>query len=416
MKNFRFTGILLICILVFSMCSCSGIYEYFFEDDDGFSSDMNEFFGQFGSSDEVSYKEPPKIEVSDYYTTPYDNPFERELSEREIEIYNLFCYYIEHDELEFDFYDADEKEVIKAYKAVIDDHPEYFWLTKGYRYTKTTLGDKSDINFTPILYGGSEGIKDKEKELKAKVQEIVSNAESRENIYEKVLFVHDYIVENTTYDHDAAADGSDDSESYNDNDPYFDSRTAYGCLINDKAVCSGYAAAFQYIMKEMNIPCGRVSGRSVENGEPHEWNYLRIGDYNYQMDVTWDDATVSSDDEQSERVSYDYFLITTDEAELTHIIGDGQNIPECNGIEYNYYIYNNLYFEEYDFDYIAYAVRERIYSGDISVPLKFANENERERAYYDLIENDRVFEIDGIDRHISYIKGNNGLTLTINNF
>ena len=50
------------------------------------------------------------------------------------------------------------------------------------------------------------------------------------------------------------------------------------------------------------------------------------------------------------------------------------------------------------------------------VPLKFANENERERAYYDLIENDRVFEIDGIDRHISYIKGNNGLTLTINNF
>ncbi|MBQ5562508.1 MAG: hypothetical protein IIT39_03890, partial [Clostridia bacterium] len=51
-----------------------------------------------------------------------------------------------------------------------------------------------------------------------------------------------------------------------------------------------------------------------------------------------------------------------------------------------------------------------------TISLKFATENERETAYYDLIENDRVFEIDGIDRHISYIKGNNGLTLTINNF
>ena len=414
MKKIKFTGILMSCILVFSMCSCNGLYEYFFDDEEGFSSDMNEFLGQFNNSEsEVSYKEPPKIEVSDYYTTPYDNPFERELSEKEIEIYNLFCYYIEHYKLEFDFYDADENEVIKAYKAVIEDHPEYFWLTKGYRYTKTTSGNKSDIDFKPILYGGSEGITAKERKLKSKVGDIVSQAEDMDTVYEKVLFVHDYIVENTTYDHDAAAD---ESNNESDTDPYFDSRTAYGCLISGRAVCSGYAAAFQYIMKELGIPCGRVSGKSVEKGELHEWNYLRIGDYNYQMDVTWDDATISSDDEQSERVSYDYFLITTEEAELTHIINDDQNIPECNGIEYNYYIYNNLYFDEYDFDYTAYAIKERIDSGDTSVSLKFANEYERERAYYDLIENDRVFGIDGIGRHISYIKGNNGLTLTINNF
>lgn len=413
MKKFQLASILMGCIVAVTMCSCSGVYEYFFDDDNGFASDVNGFLGQFNdSSNEESYEAHPKIEVSDYYTIP-DNPFERELSEKEIEIYNLFCYYIEHYELEFDFYDADEKEVIKAYKAVIDDHPEYFWLTKGYRYTKTTLGNKSDIEFKPILYGGSDNITAKEKELKSKVHEIVSQAEKMDSVYERVLFVHDYIVENTTYDHDAASDGGDDES---ESDPYFESRTAYGCLINGRAVCSGYAAAFQYIMKELDIPCGRVSGRSVETGELHEWNYIRIGDYNYQIDVTWDDATVSSDDEQTERISYDYFLITTEEAKLTHIINDDQNIPECNGLEYNYYIYNNLYFESYEFDYAAYAIRERIYRGDTSVPLKFANEYEREMAYYDLIENDRVFEIEGIGRHISYIKGNNGLTLTINNY
>lgn len=387
----------LCCIM---MCSCSVHLDI----------NLNELLGEFSFQEEVSYKEPSKIEVSDYYTKAYDEPIQRELSESEIEIYNLICYYIENYELTFTLHNKDENEVIKAYLAVIDDHPEYFWLNKGYRYTKTTFSTHDEVEFTPVSHGSAKAIAVKQEKFQAVVDEIVTEAEKQESLYDKVLYVHDYIVDHTSYDHEAAESDSDKD------DIYFDSRTAYGCLIIGRAVCSGYAAAFQYIMKELGIPCGRVSGKSVEKGELHEWNYLRIGDYNYQMDVTWDDATISSDDEQSERISYDYFLITTEEAELTHIINDDQNIPECNGIEYNYYIYNNLYFDEYDFDYTAYAIKERIDSGDTSVSLKFANEYERERAYYDLIENDRVFGIDGIGRHISYIKGNNGLTLTINNF
>ena len=35
-----------------------------------------------------------------------------------------------------------------------------------------------------------------------------------------------------------------------------------------------------------------------------------------------------------------------------------------------------------------------------------------QKAYDDLIENDRIFRIDGVNGSISYIQGNNGLTLT----
>ena len=114
----------MIILCCMGMCSCSV----------DFDVNLGELLGE-----EVSYKEPSKIEVSDYYTKAYDEPVERELSESEIEIYNLMCYYIENYELNFVFRDKDENEIIKAYLAVIDDHPEYFWLNRGYRYTKTTF-------------------------------------------------------------------------------------------------------------------------------------------------------------------------------------------------------------------------------------------------------------------------------------
>ena len=380
-----------------AMCSCSiriaGIDELF----DG------TFF-----EDEVSYKEPPKIEVSDYYTTPYDSPVERELSESEVEFYNLICYYLESYELSFSFENADENEVIKAYKAVVEDHPEYFWVNGGYRYVTTDFGSHKKIDFTPVSQDSVNDIAAKDAKFKVKVQSVVEEAEKLENLYDKVLYVHDYIVDNTSYDYDAAASTSD-----SDYDEYFDSRTSYGCLVNGKAVCSGYAEAFQCIMQALDIPCGCISGVSVDGGEPHEWNYVKLGDYNYQIDVTWDDPSYSdTNGEKAERKSYDYFLVTTEEMEITHKMYEDQLVPECNGLEYNYYIYNGLYFPEYDFEYVAYTIRENAASGSVS--LKFGSQEECQAAYNDLISNNRIFRIDGVDSHISYIQGNSGLTMTFN--
>ena len=99
-----------------------------------FDLDLDKLFDEMFFEEEISYKEPSKIEVSDYYMTPYDSPVERELSESEVELYNMICYYLENYDLSFHFENADENEVIKAYRAVIEDHPEYFWVNGGYKY------------------------------------------------------------------------------------------------------------------------------------------------------------------------------------------------------------------------------------------------------------------------------------------
>ena len=61
--------------------------------------------------------------------------------------------------------------------------------------------------------------------------------------------------------------------------------TAYGALVNKKAVCSGYSAAYKAILDYLDLPCVIVSGYSKgkdENGNDthgdvgHSWNYVKL--------------------------------------------------------------------------------------------------------------------------------------------
>ena len=65
------------------------------------------------------------------------------------------------------------------------------------------------------------------------------------NDYEKELAVHDYIVGCASYDEthlNALGIGLPNSDN------------PYGCLINGKAICSGYSTTFQLFMDMLEIP------------------------------------------------------------------------------------------------------------------------------------------------------------------
>ncbi len=61
--------------------------------------------------------------------------------------------------------------------------------------------------------------------------------------------------------------------------------TAYGALVNKRAVCSGFAMAYKAVMDYLNVPCIVVSGYSVgkdkkgvdlDNMVGHSWNYVKL--------------------------------------------------------------------------------------------------------------------------------------------
>ncbi len=309
-------------------------------------------------------------------------------------------------ETQFHFKDCPSEEIDAAFHAVLQDHPEWFWLGDG--YTLRTVTDAAGTAYTlDAVAAETADLERQRADLEAVVNDVVSQAETKATAYEKLLLIHDYIIDRTRYDQETyqlISSGDADRE-------VFASSTAYGCLVNGTAVCSGYATAFQLLAQRLGFLCGRVSGFKT-GGESHEWNFIRAdGDF-YFVDVTWDDPV--SQDGDADLKSYEYFCIDDGELALTHTVTPGQHVPACGGSALNYYRHNGLYMEQYAFDDVKRIFEKTGESGCLE--LKFGTKSEREKAQADLIEQGKVFDLDPAlqaQGSISYAQGDSGLLLTI---
>ena len=162
-----------------------------------------------------------------------------------------------------------------CYRAVFGltyDHPELFWLKSGYsmskRYNRTQ--GYGDIPLELMQYSFWDYSMDKAKksrELADAVTKVANLARNKSSDYDVIQFVHDYLVENAIYDHDALNEFY--KTYHNASCEYIFS--AYGCLINKKPVCAGYAKAFQMIMQELGYKCIYVVG---DAGGSQAWNCI----------------------------------------------------------------------------------------------------------------------------------------------
>lgn len=102
--------------------------------------------------------------------------------------------------------------------------------------------------------------------------------------YTKIKLIHDFVCRTTEYDWDTANETDYNGLSY----------TAYGAVLEHKAVCQGYAALFYRLCKEVGLDCRIITG------ENHVWNIVKLDGFYYEVDCTWDDT--------NEEDGYKYFL------------------------------------------------------------------------------------------------------------
>ena len=131
---------------------------------------------------------------------------------------------------------------------------------------------------------------------------------SAKNDYERIKLTHDTLVKRIEY-----------ANGY---------QGAYAALNKGKAVCSGYAAAFQLIMDELGIPCKMVVNDEIN----HIWNCVYLDEEWYHVDVTWDDVSG-----KAESVDYRYFLKSKEDfyhhGELPDYTAKEAYVPEPSDIE-----------------------------------------------------------------------------------
>ena len=153
--------------------------------------------------------------------------------------------------------------------------------------------------------------------------------------YEKVLALHDYLIENSRYDVENADSDTVPAEEHE----------AYGVLVNGIGVCDSYAKAFKLLLDKAGVECLLVEGSSTDasgkgtSSLDHAWNIVSLDGEYYHVDTTWDDV---AEDRESEDHIYHY--LNLDDADMlgTHQWDTGK-YPECTGTKYNYYRYNRLY-------------------------------------------------------------------------
>lgn len=237
----------------------------------------------------------------------------------------------------------------KAFSAARDayrtDHPELFYIDF---YKITISAARANGVYTAYIDSGREaslyydnGFNTPETvntaigDFNARINEIVAEMNRREEqdtYTERNAYLAKetsrYLAEEIEYDYVAY-------ENKNDSNyiaaAYIN--TAYGGLVEGKAVCGGYSTAYKVIMDKLGIPCITVNGytnNKDENGKNsasnvyHAWNYVYLNAPKkvaatadgaedgawYSVDVTWNSSAANK---------YRFSLLSASRDEEIHV-------------------------------------------------------------------------------------------------
>lgn len=201
-----------------------------------------------------------------------------------------------------------------ANQMLVSDCPQYFWYTGAFSYsyieqtgavTKVQLQYEAAVDQIPAM----------RDDFNTAVDKILQDLPAASD-YEKALYLHDTVANYTEYV----------TDTYD--------QTAYGALVERKAVCAGYARAYQYLLNRAGMKAWKVDGTGTNplgNVEQHSWIVHWLDGKCVYTDVTWDD--------QGERVFHVYFAQSLAQIGGNHTPSNAMQLllPECGHSGMNYF-------------------------------------------------------------------------------
>lgn len=241
---------------------------------------------------------------------PYEMPEVPNMTPLAWEIYEEIWPKVEA--VEYFIYDAETygndylDQMLNAFGAIQILHPEatnYFMLREVIdENMETSLESDYSCRWDPDRSTDLEEVKAGIAAFDAKVEEILSGITDEMTAYEKYWYLAATVSENADYDYY----GNTAVES-----------APWAGVMGGYAICSGYAAAMEYLCRRADLFCRTVGGSS--EGEGHAWNLVKLPEGTYHVDVTWADGNGGPWSEDW----MDYFMLTQEQIEEDHVIEDG---------------------------------------------------------------------------------------------
>lgn len=226
-----------------------------------------------------------------------------------------------------------KEEYQSAIEAFTYENPDVFYLdvTKMYiniemiKRLFTTkynvyINSYQDSNYLAEPFYSKENIDECQAQIEIVRDKILSNIEGKSTV-DKIRYIHNYLIDNVQYDQTVQKDNI-----YN----------IYGALVLKEGVCEGYAKALQYLLSSAGIENIIVTGTATNNNgetENHAWNYVKIGNAWYALDVTWDDPIIIGGGKINDKIRYQYFLKGSRTMDENHYLS---NQFTENGMEFEF--------------------------------------------------------------------------------
>lgn len=307
--------------------------------------------------------------------------------------------------------------VDKIFRCVLSDHPELFYVD-GYSCTKYMRGEEVvSLEFSGNYTMEPEAARGYREEIEEAAEAIVLGIGENASDYDKVKYVYDTIIYNTDYDLNAP-----------------DNQNVYSVFVNHRSVCQGYAKATQYLLNLLGVESTLVLG-TVDTGEGHVWNLVKIDGEYYYVDTTWGDVSYqveesgegqdkdaggepAPEDGGSEgsrsmpEINYDYLNVTTEELLRTHSIGGPVPMPQCTANAANYYVVEGAYFTCYDREQMGELFDRGSENPEAGVNVKCADEECYQEILDALVENQEIFNYLEDESGVAYARNEKQLSLT----
>lgn len=397
-------GCILLCSLVINGCSTPGEttrntitekYNFVTESSLPYEEDTQLYSDTRDTDSEKESQESLKGEKREFTDEEKSDMLRKQqelfyFSKLEITQQNLYVeilYALENYVEEMEVSTTDTDEIDKVFQCVMMDHPEIFYVS-GYSFVKYALGDEvRKIVFKGTYIYNQEEKEHRELQIEEAVKVFLANLDLECTDYEKVKYVYETMIHTTEYDMAAV-----------------DNQNICSVFLNHASVCQGYAKAVQYLLNKLNIPTTLVLG-TVENGDGHAWNMVKIENEYYYVDATWGDASyrIQNNDEpqlisNTPSISYDYLCVSTEELSRTHRLSEIVPMPLCDSLDANYYVREGAYFLEADYEQLAGLVERYYAENRETVTIRCSNDVVYQQMWNELLGEQKIFR---------YIKGEN---------
>jgi len=304
-------------------------------------------------------------------------------------------------------YKISTKEINSVLSATLNSHPDLYAVSaedlRYYYYSAT--------NIVAFITAGYLDTDDAAFENAA--DEALAEVTPEMTDLEKIVVLHDYLDVHTEYDYENYLNDTIPRASY----------TAYGVLVEKKAVCQGYMLAYQYLLNK----CGITSYYVTSTKMNHAWNIVKLDGTYYHVDATWDDPVPDT-----QGMAMHKYLLTSDNALAGHYdwhVYSTEDVDEltvsCSDTRYDTMFWQEILSPVIAYDGVflyrngGYQMMQRISlaNGEETVWCQLPRENELASDWWTYraianIWNDRIYyitehyvascELDGSDQQIHY--------------